>query len=246
MHALTLPLSALALGLAGCASAYPPEAAEADPFEGFNRSMYAFNDGLDQAVLEPAARGYRAVTNEPVRAGVRNFVQNLGEPVTFANEVLQGKLPRSAATVGRFAINTTVGVAGIFDPAAAIGIPRTNEDFGQTLGVWGIAGGPYLVLPLLGPSNPRDLFGVGVDAALNPLNYAQFEGDTETRIGLGVMAGLSGREGAIETVDDIRATQLDPYTTVRRFYVRNRAAEIGNPSDAPEETEELPDYELDF
>lgn len=217
-----------------------------DPYEDFNRQMYGFNDGIDRAVLEPAARGYRSVTNEPVRGVVRNFLRNLGEPVTFANEVLQGNAPDAAATVGRFVINTTVGVVGIFNPAQAIGIERTDEDFGQTLGVWGVQPGPYLVLPLLGSSSPRDLFGRGVDGALNPINYAEFEGDDAFRIGTAIAGGLSGREGAIETIDDVRATQVDPYTTLRRFYVRNRAALVGNSAAPPNETEKVPDYELDF
>src|SRR5689334_19303494 len=138
-----------ALSLSACATTQAVDL-NADPYEDFNRQMFAFNDGLDKAVLEPVAKGYRAVTNEPVREGVSNFVSNLGEPVTFANEVLQGKLPQAAGTVGRFLLNTTIGVAGIFNPAQSFGIERTNEDFGQTLGVWGVASGPYLVLPFLG------------------------------------------------------------------------------------------------
>lgn len=233
-----------ALSLSACASTQAVDL-NADPYEGFNRQMFAFNDGLDKAVLEPVAKGYRAVTNEPVRTGVSNFVSNVGEPVTFANEVLQGKLPQAAGTVGRFVINTTIGLAGIFNPAGAFGIERTNEDFGQTLGVWGIASGPYLVLPFLGSTSPRDLVGKPVDTALDPLNYAQFDGDTETRIGILVLKGLSGREAAIEAIDGVRQ-QIDPYTTARRFYVRNRAVEIGNPVPDAEKNEEVPDYELDF
>jgi phospholipid-binding lipoprotein MlaA len=231
--------------LAGGCVTVTPENAE-DPYEPFNRQMYAFNDGLDQAVLEPAARGYRAITNEPIRGGVTNFVNNLGEPVTFANEVLQGKLGNAAGTVGRFVINTTVGIAGIFNPAGAIGIERTDEDFGQTLGVWGVESGPYLVLPFLGASSPRDLVGVGADMALNPLNQAEFDGDDETRIGVAILGGLSARERNLDVVEDTRDTQLDPYTTLRRFHVRNRAAQVGNSGTGPEEAEEVPDYELDF
>lgn len=234
-------LTAFTLGGCATSGAANPE----DPYEGFNRSMYAFNDGLDKAVLEPVAKGYRAVTNEPIRGGVRNFVSNLGEPVTFANEVLQGKVGNAAGTVGRFVINTTIGIAGIFNPAGAMGIERTDEDFGQTLGVWGVGTGPYLVLPFLGSTNPRDLVGFGADIAMDPLNYAEFESDDETRIGVAILGGLSAREDAIEAVDGIR-DQVDPYTTVRRFYVRNRAALIGNSAPASNETEKVPEYELDF
>lgn len=238
------PVSALAAAmlLGGCmtASANPE-----DPYEDFNRSMYAFNDGLDRAVIEPVARGYRAVTNEPIRGGVSNFLNNLGEPVTFTNEVLQGKVANAAGTVGRFVLNTTVGIAGIFNPAGAIGIARTDEDFGQTLGVWGIPAGPYLVLPFMGPSNPRDLTGVGADIALDPINYLEFEGDDATRTGILVGNGLSAREDAIETFDTVRQ-QVDPYTTVRRFYVRSRAAAIGSSEPEPRTIEDVPDFELDF
>lgn len=242
--ALFGPVSVLAaFALSACATV-TPENAE-DPYEDFNRSMYAFNDGLDKAVLEPVAKGYRAVTNEPIRGGVSNFLDNLGEPVTFANEVLQGKVGNAAGTVGRFVINTTVGIVGIFDPAGAMGIERTDEDFGQTLGVWGVKPGPYLVLPLMGSTNPRDLFGFGFDVAADPLNYLEFDGDSTARVMVPVAKGVSGRESAIETVESVRS-QVDPYTTVRRFYVRNRAALTGNSEPASNEIEKLPDYELDF
>lgn len=231
-----------ALTLSACATTVDPNA---DPYEGFNRQMFAFNDSVDRAVLEPVAKGYRAVTNEPVRAGVTNFVTNLGEPVTFANQVLQGKIPDAGATVGRFVVNTTVGIAGIFNPAQSMGIERTKEDFGQTLGVWGVGSGPYLVLPFLGSSSPRDLVGSGTDIAMNPLTYAQFDGDDATRVGVVVLNGLSAREGAIETVDNVRE-QVDPYVTVRRFYVRGRAAAIRNNAPMPNDIEKVPDSELDF
>jgi phospholipid-binding lipoprotein MlaA len=240
-----LAASALAaLTLSACATTQTVDL-ESDPYEGFNRQMYDFNDGLDKAVLEPVGRGYRAVTNEPVREGVSNFFNNLGEPVTFANEVLQGKIPQAAGTVGRFLLNTTVGIAGVFDPASSLGIERTQEDFGQTLGAWGVQPGPYLVLPLLGSTSPRDLVGFGTDMALNPLNYAEFDNDDATRIGLAIGNGIQARESAIETVESVRA-QVDPYTTVRRFYVRNRASLIGNSAPTSEDTEKVPDYELDF
>jgi phospholipid-binding lipoprotein MlaA len=232
-----------AVSLSACATSSPrnPD----DPYEDFNRQMFAFNNGLDRAVLEPVAKGYRAVTNEPVRNSVSNFVNNLGEPVTFANEVLQGKIPEAAGTVGRFVINTTIGIAGLFDPATSFGIQRTDEDFGQTLGRWGVEPGPYLVLPFLGSTSPRDLAGLGVDVAINPINHAQFENDDATRLGFAAAEGLSARENAIETIEGVR-DQVDPYTTVRRFHVRNRAALIGNSAPSTQENEKVPDYELDF
>jgi len=230
-----------AITLPGCASGPNPE----DPYEDFNRQMFAFNDGLDKAVIEPVAYGYRAVTNEPIREGVGNFTDNLNEPLTFVNHVLQGQIPDAGATFSRFIVNTTVGIAGVFDPAAAMGIYRTKEDFGQTLGKWGVQPGPYLVLPLLGSSNPRDLFGKGGDIALNPLNYPEFESDDEIRMGIAVLGGINAREGATEAINEVR-NQIDPYTTVRRFYDRSRAQDIANAPIQPEETGKVPESELDF
>jgi phospholipid-binding lipoprotein MlaA len=231
-----------ALFTAGCASV---TAENPDPYEVFNRQMFAFNEGLDQVVIEPVAYGYRTVTNEPIREGVGNFSSNLGEPLTFVNHLLQGKLPDAGATLGRFVVNTTVGIAGVFDPASAMGMQRTSEDFGQTLGVWGVNSGPFIVLPFLGPTNPRDIVGRGADAALNPLNYPEFENDEATRLGIVALGGISAREGAIETFDELRQ-QIDPYTTLRRLYGRTRASDIGIPHDEPNDAPDLTDDELDF
>jgi len=240
---LTFTFAALsALMTAGCATV---TADNPDPFEDFNRQMFAFNEGLDKAVIEPVAYGYRAVTNEPVREGVGNFTNNLGEPLTFVNHLLQGKLPDAGATLGRFVVNTTVGVAGVFDPASSMGMQRTNEDFGQTLGAWGVEPGPFIVLPFLGPTTTRDIVGRGADAVLNPLNYPEFESDDEIRLGIVGLGGINAREGAIETFDELRQ-QIDPYTTLRRLYGRTRAADIGIADSEQNDASELSDDELDF
>lgn len=231
-----------ALTLSGCITAGPnPE----DPYEDFNRQMFAFNDGLDRTVLEPLAKGYHAVTNEPVREGVGNFAANLNEPLTFVNHVLQGQIPDAGATLGRFVVNTTVGVAGIFDPASAIGMQRTREDFGQTLGRWGVQGGPYIVLPILGSTNPRDIIGRSGDFALNPLNYPEFESDDEIRMGLATMVSINSRAGAIEVVSEVR-NQIDRYTTVRRLYNRTRAQDIANAPVQFNHSGQLLEGETDF
>lgn len=241
-----LPLCVVALAAMAASGCVTTTAANAeDPYEDFNRQMFAFNEGLDKAVIEPVAYGYRAVTNEPVREGVGNFASNLNEPLTFVNHVLQGKLPDAGATLGRFVVNTTVGIAGIFDPASAMGLQRTKEDFGQTLGAWGVQPGPFLVLPVIGPTNGRDIVGMGGDLALNPLNYPQFENDDAVRLGIAAIGGINAREGAIETVDELR-NQIDPYTTVRRLYGRTRAADIGIPVNEPTKAQDVPDDELDF
>jgi phospholipid-binding lipoprotein MlaA len=242
MAALPGALSALAtLSLSACATGPNPD----DPYEEFNRQMFAFNEGVDKAVIEPVAYGYRTVTNEPIREGVGNFTGNLNEPLTAVNHVLQGKLPDAGATVGRFLINSTIGIAGIFDPASAMGIQRTKEDIGQTLGAWGVSSGPYLVLPFVGPSSTRDAFGMGADVALNPLNYPEFESDDEIRLGVAALGGINAREGAIETIDEL-CNQIDPYTTVRRLYDRTRAQDIANAPVQPNKNEKVPESELDF
>ena len=234
--------SALVLGACVSSSPKNPD----DPFEGFNRKMYGFNDGLDRVILEPVAKGYRAVTIKPIRVGVTNFTNNLGEPLTFTNELLQFNIPHAAGTFGRFVVNSTIGLVGLFDPATSFGMKRTEEDFGQTLGTWGVKPGPYLVLPFLGSSDPRDLFGTIADYGLNPFTYTQFDGANALRISSFVLGGLSARESAIETIDSVRQTQLDPYITLRRFYVRNRAAAVRNAATVTNPVEDVPDYEMNF
>ena len=211
-------------------------------FEGWNRGVYAFNDGVDRAVLEPVAKGYRTVTNEPVRQGVSNFLSNLGQPVVFANTVLQGKPLATLDTVTRFALNTTVGIGGVFDPATALDVPRHREDFGQTLGVWGVPSGPYLVLPVMGSSNLRDFALRGVDAAVNPLNYAEFEGDTEFRVTTSVLGIVSIRENLIEAVEVLR-DQPEPYVALRRNYTQQRDAAIRDGREQEDPFKDLPEFD---
>ena len=213
-----------------------------DPLEGWNRQVYALNDGVDRAVLEPVAKGYRAVTNEPVRGGVNNFLTNLNQPVVFANTVLQGKPTAAIDTVARFTVNTTVGLGGIFDVATSLEVPEHKEDFGQTLGVWGVPNGPYLVLPLLGASNLRDFAGFGVDIALDPLNYAQFEGDNEFRIARQVTNVVATRERVIEAVEILR-DQPEPYVALRRNYTQQRAAAIRDGKEQEDPFKDLPEFD---
>ncbi|NMP30290.1 VacJ family lipoprotein [Thalassotalea sp. M1531] len=138
-----------------------------DPFEGFNRRMYYFNAKADEYVILPVVSGYKAITPDFVETGVSNFFSNLGEIPTFVNSLLQFKFGVAAETLGRFAVNSTVGVAGLFDIATPIGLDEQDEDFGQTLGYWGVGPGPYLVLPLLGPSSLRDTSGLIIDSAVH-------------------------------------------------------------------------------
>jgi phospholipid-binding lipoprotein MlaA len=231
-------LLALGLTLAACATRPDPADPEAvaefeatnDPIEPWNRAMYVVNDGIDTLVLRPAAEAYRIFIPPPIRTAVHNMLGNLRSPVILLNDVLQGETQRAGTTLGRFVLNTTLGVGGIFDVATGFGLPAHGEDFGQTLAVWGASEGPYLFVPILGPSSPRDLVGSGVDAVSNPLPYITGEGFfdpiTVTRFGL---QALDTREGLIEPLDALRASSIDPYAALRSAYRQRRAAEIRNP-----------------
>jgi phospholipid-binding lipoprotein MlaA len=214
--------------------------AQSDPWEGFNRDMFAVHESVDEAVLEPVARGYRAITPRPVRRGVLNFLRNLRAPVIFVNDVLQGEVGRAGTTAARFGVNTTIGIAGVFDPATSMGLDRHDEDFGQTLAVWGVDAGPYIFVPLLGPTTVRDGAGRIVDIALDPLTWAEFDDVEKVRIGRTLLAGVATRELVLETVDDIRRDSLDPYVTIRTSYGLLRESAIQN---GPADVEDLPEFE---
>lgn len=215
-----------------------------DPFEGVNRKLYAVHDRLDRAVLEPLARGYRFITPRPVRNRVRNFLRNLDAPATLANDILQGEARRAGATIARFGMNSTVGLLGLFDPAAGVGIEHHSEDFGQTLAVWGVGSGPYLFVPVLGPTNLRDSFGTVIDGFLDPLSWAKFEGETELAMARGVGGALTIREELLEPIDAIRATAIDPYVSFRSLHAQMREADIQNSEGAPEPLPDVSEFPL--
>lgn len=232
-----------AIALTACASTDAVDSDSGyDPLEGWNRGVFGFNNAVDAAVLEPVAKGYRTVTNEPIRGGVTNFLRNLRQPVVFTNTFMQGNPGASVETAGRFLLNTTVGIGGIFDPASAVGIPEHREDFGQTLGVWGFSEGAYLMLPFAGPSNVRDLFGLGFDYATNPINIVEFESDTEIRTGLGIIGAISARESLIEQVEVLRE-QPEPYVALRRNYTQQRQAAIRNGEEEEDPFANLPEFD---
>lgn len=234
-----LGLSALLL-LGACATrpdASDPDAVAEyeqnnDPLEPANRVSYAVHDAVDRAVLDPAARGYRAVVPGPVREGIGNALSNLRSPVVLMNDLLQGEGDRARITLGRFMVNTVLGLGGILDLGRTWGVPGHTEDFGQTLAVWGVGEGPYLFIPLLGPSNPRDLVGTATDWVADPATYfgqgTVVDALNWTRVGLTV---LDTREGLIETVDGLRENSLDPYAVIRSGYRQRRAAQIRNQGD---------------
>lgn len=211
-----------------------------DPFEGVNRGLFAVHAVIDNVLLEPAALGYRYIVPSPARTGVRNVLRNLNAPVLLANDVLQGSPSKAGNTVARFGINTTLGVAGIFDVANNFGFKHQNEDFGQTLGVWGVGEGPYLFVPVLGPTNVRDGVGRIVDFAFDPLNYAKYDGDDAVAVSRAVLGGLDAREQLIGPLDDIEASSADVYGTMKRIYTANRRDEI---KDGAVDVQALPDFD---
>ncbi|WP_286263224.1 MlaA family lipoprotein [Thalassotalea atypica] len=164
-----------------------------DPFEGFNRRMYYFNAKADEHVILPVVKGYQAVTPDFVEKGVSNFFNNLGEVPTFINSVLQLKIGIAAETFGRFAVNTTIGLAGLFDVATPIGLEEQQEDFGQTLGYWGVSSGPYLVLPLMGPSSLRDAVGASIDMVAFSAAVDELGMKSEEEAFLSLLRGIDTR-----------------------------------------------------
>jgi len=219
-------IAVTALMLAGCAHSpsYDPQ----DPLEPVNRKVYAFNEKVDKYVAKPLAQGYVAATPPEVRTGVHNFLDNLTYPRVIANDLLQAKFKQAGRDTTRFLMNTTFGLAGFLDPATMVGLEDNSEDFGQTLGHWGVGQGWFLMLPFLGPTTNRDLVGTGGDYFTNPLQYA----DTSDRVDLGyqgmrlvdLRASLLGTEGILRE-------QFDPYVFVRGLYLQRRQSQVydGNP-----------------
>lgn len=228
-------LCALLLGLPGCATvAGPPDSR--DPWEGFNRSMYTFNTKLDNAVLKPAAKGYRAITPDPVETGVTNFFANLEEIQMLVNNLLQLKPLDALSDTGRLVINTTLGIGGLFDVATPMGLIKHEEDLGQTLGRWGVGNGPYLVLPFFGPSSPRDAFGLVGDYALDPIRQVE---DNSTRNGLYVVKTVDTRAQLLAVGDIIDEAAFDPYIYVRDAWLQRRRSLIYDGDPPPSESEEI-------
>lgn len=230
---LAVPLAVVLLGLGACATTRNPDADPAgpaadatdvdetyDPFEGFNRAMYKFNTKLDDYVLKPVAKGYRAVVPTPARQGVSNFFANLREPMVMLNDALQGKFKHAASDLGRFLTNSTLGIFGVFDVATRMGLEKRTEDFGQTLAVWGFAEGPYLVLPFLGPSGIRDGVGLVGDFYAYPPTYME---ETSTAWKLFVLGTVDTRARYLDTGDILyQAAGDDPYVFVREAYRQRR------------------------
>jgi len=201
-----------------------------DPLEGFNRTMFRIQFGLDKSIYGPVSRDYQHVVPKPVRSGLRNFFRNLTEPVVFLNDLLQLKPGRAARTFARFTINTTVGLAGFLDVAAskAVKLPHRNNSFGNTLAYYGVHAGPYLFLPLVGPTTLRDFLGEPVDGAVLPVAVGRPFTDTRYRIASAVITGLDQRAEAEPELRALLGGAIDPYATLRSVWLQNRAAEISD------------------
>jgi phospholipid-binding lipoprotein MlaA len=207
------------LMLSGCAST-----ANNDPLEGFNRGVYKFNDVADKAVIKPVAGAYKAVLPSPVRSGVNNFFSNLNTFVSVINDLLQFKFDKAAEGAGRFVINSTFGIAGLVDVASMDGIEKRNEDFGQTLGHWGVGSGAYIVLPFLGPSSVRDTTGLVVDTlAFDPITYVD---DPATRNVARTIKLIDKRAQYLPASDLLDEAALDPYAFMRDAYFQRRNSQI--------------------
>ncbi len=227
----------LAAGLSACASA-PSD--PTDPYEPINRAVFDANNKIDEAVALPVAKAYVKVVPEKARTGIHNVIANLDAPVTFGNDLLQGNIKRAAQTLFRFGVNSTLGLGGLIDVAAEAGqVPAHEEDFGQTLGVYGVPEGPYLVLPFLGPSNPRDLTGNIADFFMDPVYYMRFDGRATGEIVKQAVGVVDLRSRNIDTLDQIRNTAVDYYATTRSLYRQNRNSEIHNGSPPPEDLPDL-------
>ena len=214
----------IVLGSSSCSYQGSLAPNENDPYEEVNRSVYSFNENLDKAILEPVADSYDFILPKTVQTGVQNFFNNANYPITIANQVLQGKLSESLEGLLRFTINTTIGLGGLFDPASNLGLELKNEDFGQTLGVWGINQGPYLMSPVLGPYTLRNAVGDLVDNVFNPLSYID---DTVTKYSFKIIEKVQDRSDLSVLEEELYST-FDPYQYIRDSYIQNRKYKIGD------------------
>jgi phospholipid-binding lipoprotein MlaA len=235
----SLPLACLTLALAP-APAWAQGGAPGDPWEGLNRKIYGSSQAVDRVALRPVALAYKAALPQPVRTGVRNVLNNIGEANTFVNDVLQLRFANAGKTVIRFAFNSTVGVAGVFDVAGRFGTKIHYNDFGQTLGHYGAPPGPYIYLPLLGPSTVRDGAGRLVDIYTGLFQIHDLHVSPGARLGVAVVDGLDTRASVDDDLIEIQRTSTDEYATERSLYLQNRRALIENPDKA---IKDLPDFD---
>jgi len=233
-------LGVIALGLVlmfaqGCATG--PNANSADPLEPLNRAVFNFNDGLDRTVLRPVATAYDQVTPSPVKTGVRNFFGNISDVWSVVNNLLQFKIQESLETFMRVGVNSTFGFGGLLDIGTEMRLPKNKQDFGQTLGVWGFNAGPYVVLPLFGPSSVRDTVGTVVDGRVDLVNNLN---NVPTRNSLAVLRVVDKRAELLDATNFIDEAALDKYSFTRDLYLQRRASSIGKVTAVKEERFDLP------
>ena len=233
-----LPIFAL-IFLSGCSYQNELINDPVDPLEIRNRSIYAFNENLDAVILEPAADGYDYITPIFLQKGFNNFFDNINYPVTIINQLLQGNIGGSLQDTLRFTINSSIGLLGLFDPASSMGLPEHDEDFGQTLAVWGIKEGPYLMLPFFGPKTLRSLAGDLTDVFFNPLLNID---DTNLKMKANIINILQDRSD-LSTFEEELDNSFDPYQYIKDSYIQNRKYKIYN-GDIAEDDEEL-DFDFD-
>jgi phospholipid-binding lipoprotein MlaA len=211
---------ALALGASACVTLAPnSQRVPQDPWESWNRGVYRVNDKLDRAIVKPVTKGYVRAVPSPIRTGVSNFFANLETPTVMINDALQGKFLAAGNDLGRFLLNSTVGIGGILDPATPAGLARNDEDFGQTLGHWGVHPGPFVELPILGPSDVRDTVSRVVDTYTNPRQYIK-----NNYISYGLyLPYLLDKRASLLSLDETLKTVFDPYAFIRDAYLQRRA-----------------------
>lgn len=236
LPAATLAMLVVATTLSGCATTDASESGDA--IEPANRGVFSFNQGLDHKVLRPVAQGYEAHVPESVRSCVRNVFSNLGDIFTSVNQLLQGEPRKAGSDISRFGINTTVGVLGCFDPATSMGLAKHKRDFGETLALWGVPPGPYVVLPLFGPSTVRDAFGLVPSWFLDPIDYIAGPAIYAVK---GTQT-VSNRSSNLKASDLVDSAALDPYLFTRDAFLARRLDQIydGHPPRQQEETEPMP------
>ena len=211
-----------------------------DPWEPLNRSLFRFNAGLDWAVVRPLALGYKTARPSPVRAGVRNAINNIGEPLTFVNDVLELRLPNAGRTATRFAVNSTIGLLGVFDVASKMGLPIHYADFGETLGRYGVPQGPYLYIPILGPSSVRDGAGRVVDVYTGLLNLHDLHVTYGERLAVTAVDGIDTRAELDGDLVELQRTATDEYASQRSLYLQHRQSLVTNQETS---VQQLPDFD---
>ena len=211
-----------------------------DPLESRNRSFYAFNENLDEIILEPSADVYDYITPNMLQKGFNNFFYNLNYPVTIVNQLLQGNIEEALQDTLRFTINSSIGVFGLFDPASSMGLPQHDEDFGQTLAVWGVKEGPYLMLPFFGPKTLRSLTGDFTDVLFNPLLNIN---DTNLKMKVNLINILQDRSD-LSTLEEELDNSFDPYQLIKDSYTQNRLYKIHNGVITEDDEEEV-DFDFD-